>query len=67
MFGGCSSRWLLLRHLVTFCSWAEAITQASVAKPGTAELFLKATHVSHIQRTHQPVSTSAEGVHRVLQ
>ena len=33
--------------------WVEAIVQAKVASPGTADSFLKATHVSRTRRAHQ--------------
>ena len=34
-------------------SWTGAITQANVASSGTADLFLKAFHVSRTRHAHQ--------------
>ena len=61
---GCTSRWLLLKHSATF--WRAVVGQvhylyfdhylsrsASLTTPGTADSFLKASHVTRTRRAHQ--------------
>lgn len=38
--------------------WTGAVTEANVVSTGTADLFLKATNVTHTRRTHQATASS---------
>ena len=56
MLGGFHSEWTLykaLGHWLEGSGWVEALVQADVASSGTAESFLKATHVLKTRNAHQ--------------
>lgn len=56
MFGGLHIEMAALKMLGTWLQssgWVEAIVQANVASRGTADSFLKASHVSRTRRAHQ--------------
>ena len=40
------------------CGWVEAIVQAKIASAGTADLFVKVSHVTRIRRAHQVTASS---------
>ena len=56
MFGGLHIEMAALKMLGNWLQgsgWAEALLQADISSPGTADSFLKAAHVSHTRRAHQ--------------
>ena len=40
------------------CGWVEALVQAKVASLGTADSFLKATHITRTRHAHQVTACS---------
>ena len=56
MLGGLHIKMTLLKFigdLLNRRGWTSAISQANIATPGTAEGFLKASHVMKTARAHQ--------------
>ena len=43
----------VLGHWLEDAGWIDALVQAKVATPGTAEAFLKAAHVTRTRHAHQ--------------
>lgn len=61
MFGGFHTELAALKALGTWLEdsgWTSALVQAEVTTPGTADSFLKASHVSRTRHAHQ-VTVSA--------
>ena len=61
MFGGLHIEMAALKtlgDLLEGSGWSGALVQASVATPGTADSFLKASHVTCIRRAHQVTASS---------
>ena len=55
MLGGLHVEAATLRALVDWLDgsgWTSAIVQANIASPGTAESFLKASHISRTRHAH---------------
>ena len=50
--------WRTLGDLLDGSGWTRAITQANVASSGTADSFLKASHVSRTRHAHQVTACS---------
>lgn len=64
MFGGLNiemAAWATVGNWLEGSGWTTAVAQASVASPGTAESFLKASHVTKSRYAHQ-VTASALSV-----
>ena len=56
MLGGLHIKMTLLKclgDLLDGCGWTSALIQAEIANPGTADSFLKASHVKKTARAHQ--------------
>ena len=56
MFGGLHIEMAALKmlgHWLSGSGWVEALVQADITSPGTADSFLKAAHVSRTRRAHQ--------------
>ena len=56
MLGGLHIKMTLLKYigdLLNRRGWKYAISQANITTPGTAESFLKASHVKKTARDHQ--------------
>ncbi|KAJ8416192.1 hypothetical protein AAFF_G00382140 [Aldrovandia affinis] len=56
MFGGLHIEMAVLKMLGNWLQgsgWVEALVQADISSPGTADSFLKAAHVSRTRRAHQ--------------
>ena len=67
MFGGLHIEMAapkVLGDLLEGSGWTGALTQADVASPGTADSFLKASHVTRTRRAHQ---ITASGLYLLLQ
>ena len=45
--------WYSVGDLLAFSGWTEALTEADVATSGTADFFLKASHITRTRHTHQ--------------
>ena len=45
--------WYSVGDLLAFSGWTEALTEADVATSGTAESFLKASHITRARHAHQ--------------
>ena len=61
MFGGLHiemSAFKTTGHLLDSSGWAGGLVQANDATPGTADLFLRVTHVAYTQRAHQIIASS---------
>ncbi len=58
MFGGLHIEMASLKTLLEGSGWTGALVQASVAAPGTADSFLKASHVTRTRRAHQVTASS---------
>jgi hypothetical protein len=61
MFGGLHIEMAALKtlgDLLDGSGWTGALVQASVATPGTADSFLKASHVTRTRRAHQVTASS---------
>jgi len=61
MFGGLHVEMAALKtigDLLDGSGWTGALVQANVATPGTAESFLKASHVTRTRRAHQITASS---------
>jgi len=50
--------WRTLGDLLDGRGWTSAITQANVASSGTADSFLKASHISRTRHAHQVTACS---------
>ena len=46
------------RRLAARSGWVQALVQAEIAKPGTADSFLRAAHVTRTRRAHQITATT---------
>ena len=56
MLGGLhveKALWYSVGDLLAFSGWTEALTEADVATSGTAESFLKASHITRARHAHQ--------------
>ena len=56
MFGGLHTELAALKALGTWIEgsgWTSALVQAGITTPGTADSFLKASHVSRTRHAHQ--------------
>ena len=61
MFGGLHIEMAALKtlgDLLEGSGWTGALVQARVATPGTADSFLKASHVTRTRRAHQVTASS---------
>lgn len=61
MFGGLHIEMASLKvlgNLLEDSGWTSALVQAGVATAGTADLFLKASHVTCARRAHQITASS---------
>ena len=61
MFGGLHIEMAALKtlgDLLEGSGWTGALVQANVASPGTADSFLKASHVTRTRRAHQVTTGS---------
>ena len=61
MFGGLQPEMVALKMLGNWLhgsGWVEALVQANISSPGTAESFLKAGHVCRTRRAHQVTAAS---------
>ena len=54
--------------LLDSSGWTGVLVQANVATPGTADSFLRVTHVTHTRRAHQiTASSDANSLYHLLQ
>ena len=56
MFGGLhleKGLWIALRDLLASSAWTDALTDAAIATVGTADSFLKCTHITRTRHAHQ--------------
>ena len=56
MLGGLhveKALWYSVGDLLAFSGWTEALTEADVATSGTAESFLKASHITRTRHAHR--------------
>ena len=63
MFGGLHiemAAFKLLGNLLQGSGWTSALVQAGIASSGTAESFLKASHVTRTRRAHQVTACALE-------
>ena len=61
MFGGLHVEMTALKTILKWLEgsgWTSALVQANVASPGTADSFLKATHVSRMRHAHQVTAST---------
>ena len=61
MFGGLHVEMTTLKAIGKWLEgsgWTSALVQANVASPGTANSFLKATHVSRTRHAHQVTAST---------
>ena len=61
MFGGLHIAMAALKTLGDWLQgsgWVQALVQAEIATPGTADSFLRAAHVTHTRRAHQITATT---------
>lgn len=52
----CTSQkalWNAVGDLLEGAGWIEALIDSEIATPGTAESFLKATHITRTRHSHQ--------------
>ena len=45
--------WYSVGNLLAFSGWPEALTETDVASSGTADSFMKATHITRKMHAHQ--------------
>ena len=56
MFGGLHlemGMWKMLGHYLASSGWTIALTDAGIATVGTADSFLKTSHLTRTRRAHQ--------------
>ena len=56
MFGGLhleKGLWIALGDLLASSGWTDALTDAAIATVGTADSFLKCTHITRTRHAHQ--------------
>ena len=61
MFGGLHIEIAALKTLGDWLrgsGWVQALVQAEIATPGTADSFLRAAHVTRTERAHQITATT---------
>ena len=69
MLGGLhveKALWYSVGDLLAFSGWTEALTEADVATSGTAESFLKASHITSTRHAYQVTALDFPNSNKML-